>query len=90
MVATVSRPAVTIVTSSDPVSSASQRAAMRVPLPDISATEPSGFQITISAWAPERFTTSSTPSEPMPVSPSHSRRTRSGPSSPASSRSTTR
>ena len=31
------------------VRSASQRAAMRVPLPDISAREPSGFQIAISS-----------------------------------------
>ncbi len=90
IVATVSRPAVTIVTSPDPVSSESQRAAMRTPLPDISATDPSGFQITTSARVPERATTSSTPSEPMPVSTSHSLRARSEVSSPASSRSTTR
>jgi hypothetical protein len=31
---------------------ASQRAAIRVPLPDSSAVEPSGFQMTISARGP--------------------------------------
>ena len=39
---------------------------MRLPLPENSATEPSGFQITISALAPCTATTSSTPSDPIP------------------------
>ena len=45
---------------------ASQRAAIRVPLPDSSATEPSGFQITTSAVSPSAETTSRIPSEPTP------------------------
>ena len=36
-------------TSDAPERAASQRAAMRVPFPDISAIEPSGFQITTSS-----------------------------------------
>src|SRR3954449_13221723 len=45
------------VTSSAPVRSASQRAAMRVPFPDISAREPSGVPIAISSQsAPVRKT----------------------------------
>ena len=43
------RPAVSIVTSVAPLSAASQRAAIRMPLPDISAIEPSGFQIVTTA-----------------------------------------
>ena len=61
-----------------PISAASQRAAIRTPLPDISAVEPSGFQIVTTAWAPSRRVTSSTPSEPMPVSTEQSRCTRAG------------
>ena len=41
-----------IETCSSPQRRASQRAAMRVPLPENSAAEPSGFQIAISARAP--------------------------------------
>ena len=41
---------------------ASHRAAMRVPLPDISAREPSGFQITISSQSGPRPFTSRMPS----------------------------
>ena len=44
--ATTSRSPTRRRTTSAPVRSASQRAAIRVPLPDISACEPSGFQIT--------------------------------------------
>jgi hypothetical protein len=39
---------------------------MRVPFPESSAVEPSGFQMTTSARAPLAETTSSTPSEPTP------------------------
>ena len=49
--AATKRPAVSIVTSAAPDSAASQRAAIRTPLPDISAVEPSGFQIVTTAWA---------------------------------------
>ena len=45
---------------------ASQAAAIRLPLPENSATDPSGFQITISAREPSAETTSTTPSEPTP------------------------
>ena len=52
-------------TSGSPHRSASQRAAMRVPLPDISASEPSGFQITISASSrPRRRPRGSRPPPP--------------------------
>ena len=61
-------------TSCSPERSASQRAAIRVPLPESSAVEPSGFQITTSASAPSALTTSSTPSAPMPSCGSQSRR----------------
>src|SRR3954454_17367205 len=50
------------VTSSAPVRSASQRAAMRVPFPDISAREPSGFQIAISSQSSPVRKTSRIPS----------------------------
>ena len=53
-------------TRSAPPRRASQRAAIRVPLPDSSATEPSGFQITTSAVSPSAETTSRIPSEPTP------------------------
>jgi hypothetical protein len=55
-----------ILTVSAPLLRASQRAAMRVPFPDSSAVEPSGFQITTSASVPFADTTSRTPSEPTP------------------------
>ena len=54
MRACTSRGPTRTVTSSAPVRSASQRAAMRVPLPDISAREPSGFQIAISSQSSPR------------------------------------
>ena len=50
--ATVSRGPTRMRTSAAPVRSASQRAAMRVPFPESSAVEPSGFQITTSASSP--------------------------------------
>src|SRR6185437_3038277 len=64
--ATTMRGPTRIRTSSSPVRRASQRAAMRVPLPESSATEPSGFQITTSALSPSVETTSRIPSEPTP------------------------
>ena len=60
------RPETAIVTCGVPARAASHAAAMRLPLPENSATEPSGFQITISARLPSAETTSTTPSEPMP------------------------
>ncbi len=63
--ATTSRAPTRTVTCVAPVSSASHRAAMRVPLPDISACDPSGFQITISSASSRRPMTSSTPSAPL-------------------------
>ena len=51
---------------SAPLLRASQRAAMRVPLPESSAVEPSGFQITTSARSPFAEMTSRMPSEPTP------------------------
>ena len=68
------------VTSSAPLRSASHRATIRVPLPDSSAVDPSGFQITISASRPATATTSRMPSEPPT-----SARTRSGVSGAPSS-----
>ena len=60
-------------TTSAPVRLASQRAAIRVPLPDISARDPSGFQIAISSQSsPDRNTSS------MPSASRDSSRTRSG------------
>ena len=50
------------VTWSAPVRSESQRAAMRVPFPDISAWEPSGFQIAISTQSSPAPSTSRIPS----------------------------
>ena len=49
IVATTSRGPTTMRTSPAPLRLASQRAAMRVPFPESSAVEPSGFQITSSA-----------------------------------------
>src|SRR6476646_10262508 len=86
MPATTSRGPTRIVTPSAPHCPTSQRAAIRVPLPDSSAVEPSGFQITISACAPSTETTSRIPSDPPT-----SARTRSGVSgSPSSARSASR
>ena len=60
------RPETPIVTCGVAARALSQAAAIRLPLPENSATEPSGFQITISACAPFAPTTSTTPSEPIP------------------------
>jgi hypothetical protein len=65
-VATTSRGPTVIRTSPEPLLRASQRAAIRVPLPDSSAVEPSGFQITTSARSPFAAVTSTMPSEPTP------------------------
>ncbi len=67
MRATTSRGPTATTTSSAPLRRASQRAAMRVPLPESSAVEPSGFQITISARGPSTASTSRIPSEPTPT-----------------------
>ena len=73
MTARTSRGPTRTVTVSAPVRSASQRAAIRVPFPDISAREPSGFQIAISSQSsPERNTSR------MPSVSLTSARTRSG------------
>jgi len=53
-------------TVSAPLLRASQRAAIRVPFPESSAVEPSGFQITTSARSPFAEATSTMPSEPTP------------------------
>ena len=66
MRAITSRGPTATATSSAPLRRASHRAAMRVPLPDSSAVEPSGFQITISARGPSTASTSRIPSEPTP------------------------
>jgi len=66
IVAVTSRGPTVTLTSSRPVSRASQRAAIRVPFPESSAVEPSGFQITTSMLAPETDVTSRIPSDPMP------------------------
>ena len=66
MRARTSRGPTRIETSSSPLLRASQRAAMRVPLPESSAVEPSGFQIRTSASAPFAEITSRMPSEPTP------------------------
>ena len=87
--ATTSRPPASIFTCVAPVSDASQRAAMRTPLPDISAVEPSGFQIVTAARSSARPATSRTPSDPIPSATEQSRRTRAGVSGPASGCSTT-
>jgi hypothetical protein len=55
------------------VRAASQQAAMRVPLPESSAVEPSGFQITTSASSSPAASTST-----MPSVPAASSRARSG------------
>jgi len=81
---------VSISTSGNPLSRSIQAAAMRVPLPESSAVEPSGFQMRTTARAPSRPVTSRSPSLPIPVSTSHSRRTRAADSSPASGCSTSR
>src|SRR5438876_6967439 len=60
--ATTSRGPTRIRTTRAPVSRASQRAAMRVPLPESSAVDPSGFQITISAQSSPLAVTWRTPS----------------------------
>src|SRR5215204_6497825 len=66
ILATTLRGPTRIRTVSAPLRRASQRAAIRVPFPDSSAIEPSGFQITTSASLPSAETTSRTPSEPTP------------------------
>ena len=62
--ATTGRSPTRIVTVPAPVRAASQRAAMRVALPDSSASEPSGFQMRTSAQSSPEATTSTTPSVP--------------------------
>ena len=66
MRAATSRGPTATTTSFAPLRRVSQRATMRVPLPESSAVEPSGFQITISARGPSTASTSRTPSEPTP------------------------
>ena len=53
-------------TRSRPSRLASHRATIRVPFPESSAVEPSGFQMTTSAESPSVETTSAIPSEPTP------------------------
>ena len=65
-VAGYARSPTAIVTAFAPDRCTSQRAAIRLPLPENSATDPSGFQIAISACAPSVDSTSTTPSEPTP------------------------
>jgi len=53
-------------TASAPVSRPSHIAAILVPFPENSASDPSGFQIATSAAAPSALKTSTTPSAPIP------------------------